>query len=54
MRIVGLMTFVCVLLMLAMLPAAFQLARVCGVQVSGGMSIAVVLVLVAGMITRRV
>jgi len=53
MRIIGLMTFVCLLLMLAMLPAWLQLARAFGLQPSGTMSFAIALVLVAGMFVRR-
>ena len=53
MRLVGLMTFVCLLLLLAMIPAIFQMARACGIQTPGAMSAAVALVIVAGMLTRR-
>jgi hypothetical protein len=53
MRIIGLMTFVCLLLMLAMVPAWIQMARAFGLHPSGTMSLAIALLLVAGMFSRR-
>lgn len=53
MRIIGLMTFVCLLLLLAMVPAWIQMARAFGLQPSGTMSLAIALLLVAGMFSRR-
>jgi hypothetical protein len=53
MRIIGVMTFVCLLLLLAMVPAWLQLARACGIHPPGVMSLAIALVVVAGMFVRR-
>lgn len=53
MRIVGLMTFVCLLLLLALIPALLQMTRAFGVHAPGAMSLAIALVVVAGMFSRK-
>jgi hypothetical protein len=53
MRIIGVMTFVCLLLLLAMLPALLQLARACGIHTPGAMSAAIAFVIVAGMLSKK-
>lgn len=53
MRIVGLLTFVCLLLLMAMIPACLQFARMCGVNPPAGTAMVVAAVLLSGMAMRR-
>jgi len=53
MRIVGLMTIVCLLLLLAMIPACLQIARICGVHLPGATSVIAAMLVVGGMVTAR-
>ena len=53
MRIIGLMTFVCLLLLMAMIPACLQFARMCGVNPPSAMATLIAVVLLGGLLTRR-
>ena len=53
MRIIGLMTLVCMLLMLAMIPACLQFARVCGVNPPPLTTAVLGIVLLTGIFNRR-
>lgn len=53
MRLINLMTFVCFLLLLAMVPAALQMAHLCGFHPPVALGSVVVLLLCAGMLSYR-
>ena len=53
MRIVGLMTFVCLLLLMAMIPACLQFARLCGVNPPAATATLIALLFLGGMVLRR-
>lgn len=53
MRIINVMTFVCFLLILALIPAGLQLANLCGLHPSVTLSTATVLMLCAGFLHSR-
>jgi len=53
MRIVNLMTLVCLLIVLAIIPACVNFANACGLQSSATLTTATALVLLAGAASRR-
>jgi hypothetical protein len=53
MRMMSLITFVCLLLLLAMIPACLQFARICGIHPPAMTSAILAAVIVVGMFNRR-
>ena len=53
MRIIGLITFVCLLLLLAMIPACLHFARLCGMHPPTATGAILAAVIVLGMLVRR-
>ena len=53
MRLINLMTFVCLLILLALLPACLQFAKWCGLNPPVALSAVAVLVIVAGLFAPR-
>ena len=53
MRLINLMTFVCLLILLALLPACLQFAKWCGLNPPFALGAAAAMVLVAGLFAPR-